>query len=72
MQGRGHEPEDLFDFPDDFPGPGDFEGRHSLKRLFMVLALAPDLSFGASAEILHFAYDLHMWTLIGSKRNVHN
>ena len=45
-------------------------GRNSIKRLFMQIAMAPDLSFGAFYDVLHFAYDLHLWTLIGAKRNL--
>eukprot|EP00973_Karenia_brevis_P072692 10097318-Karenia_brevis.AAC.1 len=62
-------PIDEGDVPDQFPGPAASEGRHSIKRLFCALALARDVSFAMSYDILHFIYDLHLWTMIGSKRS---
>ena len=53
------------------PGPAIGDGRHSIKRYYMALAMAADLSFGAMYEVLHFMYDLHLWTVIGAKRHVH-
>eukprot|EP00973_Karenia_brevis_P076482 10625604-Karenia_brevis.AAC.1 len=32
--------------------------------------LSPDVSFSLSYEILHFAFDLSLWTSIGAKKNV--
>jgi len=60
-----------------FPGEGGeddageafFEDYTSTKRAFAALALAPALDYGASYELLHFAYDLNLWTAIGSKKN---
>jgi len=51
-------------------GPPASTGAHSTKRAFMALALAPDVSVGASYEVLHFVYDLNLWSSIGAKRNL--
>ena len=43
----------------------------SLKRSYMALVLSPALDFAMSYEVLHFAYDLSLWSDIGSKKNLH-
>eukprot|EP00959_Pyramimonas_sp_CCMP1952_P319518 6685900-Pyramimonas_sp.AAC.1 len=67
-------PVDVYaDQPEDeyaLPGSELEDGRHSIKRLFAALATAPDLSFVYAYELLHFAYDLHLWTTLGAKRNL--
>ena len=45
-------------------------GNPSTKRAFAVLAACPHIDFATSYDILHFAYDLNLWTSIGSKRNL--
>ena len=42
--------------------------RHSTKRAYAALALCSRLGFGSSYEILHFAYDLKLWSGIGGKK----
>ena len=42
---------------------------HSIKRSYAAKLLSPLLGYG-SYDILHFAYDLVMWTDIGAKRNM--
>ena len=44
------------------------DGRHSTKRAYAALALASRIGFGSSYEILHFAYDLNLWSGIGGKK----
>ncbi|CAK9021502.1 unnamed protein product, partial [Durusdinium trenchii] len=41
------------------------------KRSYMALVLSPVLDFSFSYELLHFAFDLNLWTALGSKRNLH-
>ena len=41
-----------------------------VRRTYMSHVLSEILDFGASYEILHFTYDLALWTDIGSKRNL--
>ena len=40
------------------------------RRTYMSHVLSDILDFGASYDILHFTYDLALWTDIGSKRNL--
>ena len=48
----------------------DHNTRHSVKRLFAALALGQLLGYGADFELLQFAYDLNLWSSIGSKKNL--
>ena len=41
-----------------------------LKRSYMALVLSPILDFSLSYELLHFAFDLGLWTDLGAKRNL--
>ena len=41
-----------------------------LKRSYMALVLSPVLDFSLSYELLHFAFDLGLWTDLGAKRNL--
>ena len=50
-------------------GKDDADGqRHSTKRAYAALALCARIGFGSSYEILHFAYDLNLWTALGAKK----
>ena len=51
-------------------GPAPSTAPHSTKRCFIALALSPHTGYVASYEILHFAYDLNLWTSLGAKRNL--
>ena len=42
--------------------------RHSTKRAYAALALASRIGYGSSCEILHFAYDLSLWSALGAKK----
>ena len=44
--------------------------RHSVKRRFQALALGPVLEYGAEFTILQFVFDLHLWSDLGSKKNL--
>ena len=55
---------------DKLESPEVSDGRHSVKRFYQALALAADLSFGRAYDVLHFAYDLTLWTSLGAKRNL--
>ena len=50
-------------------GEDDADGqRHSTKRAYAALALCARIGFGSSYELLHFAYDLNLWTALGAKK----
>ena len=51
-------------------GPPPGVGSHSTKRAFIALALSPDIRFGTVYEVLHFAYDLNLWSSLGAKRDM--
>lgn len=53
--------------PEEEDDPADVAG---VRRTYMSHVLSEILDFGASYEILHFTYDLALWTDIGSKRNL--
>ena len=44
--------------------------RHSIKRLYVALSLGQLLGYTDHYEILQYVYDLHLWTDLGSKRNL--
>ena len=44
--------------------------RHSIKRLYAALSLGQLLGYTDHYEILQYVYDLHLWTDLGSKRNL--
>ena len=46
--------------------------RHSIKRSFFCKLLSPLLGYGSDFELLQYVFDLHLWTDLGSKRNVAN
>ena len=41
-----------------------------LRRSYMALVLNPLLDYSLSYDLLHFAFDLSLWTDLGSKRNL--
>ena len=43
---------------------------HSIRRKFQAMALGPIIDYGSSYEILHFVYDLVLWTTIGARKNL--
>eukprot|EP00439_Symbiodinium_sp_Y106_P057127 s467_g8.t1 len=61
-------------------GVGDVEGEDDdaiaaskmgrIKRGFIRKVLSPVIGYGADYQLLHFVYDLSMWTTIGTKRNI--
>ena len=44
--------------------------RHCVRRSYAAKALGPLLDYGASYEILHYVFDLTLWTTIGARRNL--
>ena len=47
------------------------EGKQGrIKRGFMRKVLSPIMGYGADYELLHFVYDLSLWTTVGTKRNL--
>ena len=41
-----------------------------IKRSFLRKVLSPVVGYGSDYDLLHFMYDLSMWTTVGSKKNV--
>ena len=41
-----------------------------LRRGFMRKVLSPVVGYGTDYELLHFVYDLSMWTTVGTKKNI--
>ena len=52
---------------DDCEAEGDGE-RHSTKRAYAALALCSRIGYGSSYDLLHFAYDLCLWSALGAKK----
>lgn len=51
-------------------GPEFIEaGRHSAKSSFMAKVHSPVIGYGTDYDLLHFVYDLNMWSDLGSKKN---
>ena len=52
------------------PAPAEpvLEDVTGTKRSFMALVLSPLLDYSMSYELLHFAWDLNLWTTLGSKK----
>ena len=51
---------------------GDIElkkGRHSIRRSFMKKVLGPILGYSQEYELLHFVYDLSLWSSLGGCKN---
>ena len=49
----------------------DTKPKASLKRIYDALALGIRLGYTEHFHLLQFLYDLHLWTDIGSKKNLH-
>ena len=49
---------------------GDRSGLGRIKRGFLRKVLSPVVGYGADYDLLHFVYDLSLWTTIGTKKNV--
>ena len=45
-------------------------GRHSIKRSFIRKVLSPVVDFAADYELLHFIFDLFLWSDVGAKKNM--
>ena len=41
-----------------------------IKRSFIRKVLSPVIGYGTDYELLHFVYDLSMWTTVGTKKNI--
>ena len=54
---------------EDSDGGKEFSGRQSLKASFMAKVLGPLTEYGTNYELMHFIYDLHMWSTLGAKKN---
>ena len=44
--------------------------RHSVKRHFQKLALGPLMDYSSNFHILQYVFDLHLWSDLGSKKNL--
>ena len=42
----------------------------SVKRAYQALVSSPVIGYGASYELLHYTFDLQLWTMLGAKRNL--
>ena len=42
--------------------------RHSVKRAYAALALCSRIGYGSSYDLLHFAYDLCLWSALGARK----
>eukprot|EP00971_Amphidinium_carterae_P130374 2582834-Amphidinium_carterae.4 len=45
------------------------EGRHSIKKNFLKKVLSPVIGYSEEYELLHFVYDLVMWSNLGGCKN---
>ena len=41
-----------------------------IRQLFLTQVFSPLVGYGADYDLLHFVYDLSMWTTIGTKKNI--
>ena len=58
------------DSSDESDGGEGKSGRQSAKTSFISKVLSPIISVGTTYKLFQFVYDLHMWTMLGSKRNL--
>ena len=58
------------DGEDDPGNSGARSGLGRIKRGFLRKVLSPVVGYGADYDLLHFVYDLSLWTTIGTKKNV--
>jgi hypothetical protein len=49
---------------------GGDEQRHSTKRLFAARAMGPFLGLASNFDVVQFVYDLNLWSVLGSKKNM--
>ena len=47
-------------------------GRHSVKRSFIRKVLSSAVDFAADNELMHFVFDLSLWSDVGAKKNMLN
>ena len=45
------------------------KGRHSIRQSFMTKVLSPVVGYSEDYELLHFVYDLVMWSTLGATKN---
>ena len=45
------------------------EGRHSIRRSFLKKVFSPVVGYSEDYELLHFVYDLVMWSALGGTKN---
>ena len=45
------------------------KGRHSIRRSFMKKVLGPIIGYSQEYELLHFVYDLSLWSSLGGCKN---
>ena len=45
--------------------------RHNVNELFEYLTLGCILGYTEHCDVLQYVYDLHLWTDLGSKHNLH-
>ena len=55
---------------DEKEGEDDDGPLHSIRLSYQAKALGPLLDYGSSYEILHFVFDLTLWTTLGARKNV--
>ena len=54
---------------DDEEGTELKKGRHSIRRSFMKKVLGPIIGYSEDYQLLHFVYDLSMWSSLGGCKN---
>eukprot|EP00971_Amphidinium_carterae_P334233 6469387-Amphidinium_carterae.1 len=64
------DPEESPDTSDDEDDADESLVRHSVKRKFAALTFGPSLGYASKFELLQFVYDLHLWSDLGSKKNL--
>eukprot|EP00435_Cladocopium_sp_Y103_P046366 s2601_g13.t1 len=68
---RGEEDADASDDEDLSPEAQQVKERFGRIRMhFLRKVLSPVVGYGADYQLLHFVYDLSMWTTIGTKKNI--
>eukprot|EP00973_Karenia_brevis_P022007 3025339-Karenia_brevis.AAC.1 len=50
--------------------PGQKTSHKSIKYNFLKKVLSPVIGYSTDYELLHFVFDLQMWTTLGTKKNV--
>jgi len=49
---------------------GGKSGHRSLKGSYLAKVLSPVIGYGTDYSLFQFVYDLHMWTMLGAKKNI--